>query len=50
MTFLTSNSDCTTGWGNNHVHGFTLYYQHYTEDWFKKEHSVQLTAQIMPGI
>ena len=38
------------GWGNNHVHGFTLYYQHITEDWYKKQRSIQLTTQMMPSI
>ena len=36
ITLEGNNTDCTTGWGNNHQHGYTLYYQHYSEDWFVK--------------
>ena len=36
MTWKFLLSDCTTGWGNNHQHGYTLYYQHFSEDWLLK--------------
>ena len=43
-------SDCTTGWGNNHQHGYTLYYQHFSEDWFAKVNQHLLLILWLPNL